>query len=352
MRVLCYGAGAVGSLVGGYLARGGAAVTLLGRDPHMQAVDRYGLALIEGEAVERVRLRATSDADAAWADRPELVILTVKGHATGAVLDELGRRAAREEFTVLSLQNGVGHEESLAAVLGAERVWGGTTTYSASLPEAGQVRRNTTRGGMVVAALAKPESPLLGEFIGRLNQGGMTTTRADDYRSVKWSKLLLNIVGNATSALLDMTPAEMAENRRLFQVELAAVREGLAVMKALGVTPMDLPGFPVRLLSRALHWLPDSLLYPLLKERLTGGRGRKMPSFWVDLSRGRNQSEVEWLNGAIVRAGEELGVATPVNRVLRDLLLEVVAAPEGELRRRLRHRPEELLSLLPAGEPR
>jgi 2-dehydropantoate 2-reductase len=98
------------------------------------------------------------------------------------------------------------------------------------------------------------------------------------------------------------------------------LRECLAVMQAQHLEVVDLPGTPVRALAFATR-LPLWLSEPFLTRAAGSGRGAKMPSFHIDLYSGRGQSEVEFLHGAVVRAGEKAGIATPVNKFLTETLI-------------------------------
>ena len=105
------------------------------------------------------------------------------------------------------------------------------------------------------------------------------------------------------------------------------LREILAVMRAQHIAVIDLPGYPARTLARTVRWLPDALLQMLLAKRFARGRGDKRPSFYYDVVNPNpaQHSEVEWLNGAVVRAGAACGVPTPVNAVLRQVLMDIVS---------------------------
>jgi 2-dehydropantoate 2-reductase len=160
---------------------------------------------------------------------------------------------------------------------------------------------------------------------------------------MKWSKMLTNLVANATSAILDMNASEIFADRRLYRVEIAMLREALAVMKAQDIHVVDLPGTPVKALVMGTR-LPPGLARPFMVKAVGGGRGGKMPSFHIDLHAGRGKSEVEYLNGAVVRAGTQSGVATPVNKILTDTLLGLTTGslPLDAFARK----PEKLLELL------
>jgi 2-dehydropantoate 2-reductase len=160
---------------------------------------------------------------------------------------------------------------------------------------------------------------------------------------MKWSKMLTNLIANPASAILDMTAAEIFANRKLYKLEIEMLRECLAVMQAQNIAVVDLPGTPVKALAFAAS-LPPWLSKPFLGRAAGSGRGAKMPSFHIDLHSGRSKSEVEFLHGAIVRAGEKVNVPTPVNKVLTETLLKLTnrEIPLEEFA----HQPEKLLALL------
>jgi 2-dehydropantoate 2-reductase len=142
---------------------------------------------------------------------------------------------------------------------------------------------------------------------------------------MKWSKLLLNLLGNATSAILDMNTLDAFADRRVFAIEVAALREAIAVMAALKIKAVALPGYPVPLLMFALRYLPLAVLQPILRRMARSGRGEKLPSLLIDLNAGRPQSEIDALNGAVSGASQSIGVKTPVNDALTSIVRDLVA---------------------------
>ena len=140
-----------------------------------------------------------------------------------------------------------------------------------------------------------------------------------------------------------MSATEILANRKLYEIEIKMLRECLAVMKAQKIPVVDLPRTPVRALAFATC-LPLWMSKPFLSRAAGAGRGGKMPSFHIDLYSGRGKSEVEYLHGAVVRAGEKFGVATPVNKVLTETLMKLTNKEiplEG-----FAHQPEKLLVLI------
>jgi 2-dehydropantoate 2-reductase len=140
-----------------------------------------------------------------------------------------------------------------------------------------------------------------------------------------------------------MSAAEIYARGDLYKMEIDMLRECLAVMEAQNIDVVDLPGTPVRALAFATT-LPLWLSKPLLGRAAGSGRGDKMPSFHIDLHSGRGKSEVDFLHGAVVRAGEKTGVPTPVNRLLTETLL---ALTNGEIiLEKYARKPEKLLAEL------
>jgi len=163
--------------------------------------------------------------------------------------------------------------------------------------------------------------------------------------SMKWSKLLTNLIANASAAILGMAPWAVYSNPRLFALEREMLRECLRVMHAGRIGVTDLPGTPVRALALAVERLPEVLTRPLLVRAVGGGRGGKMPSLYIDLQSGRGKTEVQWLNGAVARVGQRLGVSVPVNSMLAETLARLT---EGrEKKENYLEKPEKLIASLP-----
>jgi 2-dehydropantoate 2-reductase len=337
LRIVVIGAGAVGGWVGGMLAQGGHDITLVGRQSLADAVSLHGLRLLcpaKGDAapgdraseviVENIRV-ATSVADAAVHSPFDLALLTVKTYDTDAAVAEM-KRANLGQPTILSFQNGVRSEETLAAAFGRERVVAGTELNPISVPQAGTVVLEKRRGGIGLAPVAPGAS--VEHWVEIFDAAVLPTRAYADYRAMKWSKLLLNLIGNASAAILGMNTAEVYANPRLFRLEVEMLREAVVVMSSLGLRPVQLPGYPVPLLAWGVRWAPLWLLKPIMRRLVTGGRGQKPPSLLMELQRQRQRSEVTDLNGAVVRAGEQNGLPTPVNRALTETLARLV---EGQI---------------------
>jgi len=338
MRVLVIGAGAVGSLLGARLALAGHAVTLAGRPALVEAVAGRGLTLIEPDGSRRVaRVAALDGIAAALAEGSyDIALVTVKAYDTAAAIAEL--TAATRTPPLLTLQNGVGNEEALAAAVGADRVLAGALNTPVSAPAPGQVQvhRPTYKIGLAAMGAVAPVEAVAAALAG----AGFTVGCFADYRGLKWTKLLMNILANASSAILDWTPAQVMADPVASRLEAGAWQEALAVMAASAIRPVALAGYPFPLLAPLARRLPIPWLARGLRGFVSGGRGSKMPSLHAALSAG-GRSEVGWLNGAVARYGRQAGVATPINARLTEIL---TALTEGRAAwDDTRGRPERLL---------
>ena len=338
MHILIIGAGAVGSFIGARLALAGSRVTLVGRPALVEVAQTAGIRLVEPEGERQTPpLPAFTTLAEAFASSPfDLAILTVKAFDTEAVIDEI-QAAIPESPPLLSLQNGVGNEESLAQAFGTHRIIAGAIDTPLSLGMQGVVRahRARYRAGLAVVGPGAP----VAETAALLRASGLSVDCFDDYRRLKWSKLLLNLPANAACAILDWTPAQVMANRATARLEARAWQEAFRVMAALRIRPVRLAAYPLSLLAPVVPVLPASWLARGLAATVSGGRGSKLPSLHVALSTGK-RSEVPWLNGAVAQAGAQAGIPTPVNEVLTAVLTALTRNPEDW--HAWRHQPERL----------
>ncbi|MFN8598125.1 MAG: 2-dehydropantoate 2-reductase [Anaerolineae bacterium] len=324
MNILVIGAGAIGGYLGGKLAAHHT-VTIYDRARLVDAVRSNGLHILEPNADFVVNtLTACTSLDEVFARTPrfDLALLCVKSYDTAEAIEPLRQYADRIKRW-LTPQNGVNNEDLLGRIFGREKIIAGTVLNPISIPEIGTVRLEKHKGGLGLAPIdpSRPLDPVL-EAITSI---GLPVRVYADYRSMKWSKLLLNLLGNATSTILDMNTLEAFADRRVFAIEAAALRETIRVMDVLKVKPVALPAFPVPLLVLALRYMPLPLLQPIMQRMAKSGRGTKLPSLLIDLNAGRPKSEIDDLNGATVRAGQSIGLATPVNEILTSIVRDLVA---------------------------
>jgi 2-dehydropantoate 2-reductase len=286
MQVAVIGAGAVGCYYGGLLLRAGHDVTFIGRRTHVDAINAHGL-LLDTQSFKG-HLPAKAATDAAALASPDLVLFCVKSADT----EEAGRSLAgrlRPETSILSLQNGVDNPQRLRGVTG-HPVIPAVVYVGSEMAGPGHVRHH---GGGDLAIGASPASEALAQT---LMAAGIRTTIADDIETTLWSKLVINCAFNALSAVAGISYGPMLEVEGTRDVVASAVQEAVTVARASGVA------------------MPDDLLERILK--IPAAMPNQMSSTAQDVARGK-PSEIDFLNGYVVRKGAELGIPTPTNHALQ-----------------------------------
>ncbi|MBV8655489.1 MAG: ketopantoate reductase family protein [Candidatus Eremiobacteraeota bacterium] len=307
MKLYVVGKGAVGTYFGEALARAG----------------------VEVEYAPRSLADVKSfDADVA--------MVTTKAYDTDGAIETLRKAIPYPEKCVfVTPQNGVGNEEKLAAVFGDANVVAAALTTPVDRDRDGHAKA-ASEGGL---ALAPMGASAYNWLIATFAAAGIKVKVVDDWRALKWSKLALNAVANASCAILNVLPKRLIHFERVFTLEIRMIREIRAAMAAMNVTPIDLPRYPVRALF-AIAALPSPVARGILARRIAGARGTKPPSLLVDLRSGKLQTEVDVVNGAVAAAGRALNVPTPVNAVYARVLNDIAHTPP--LWAKYRERPETL----------
>lgn len=307
LKLAIVGAGAMGGVIGYYLAPA-TEVTLIDPWPaHVAAIDAAGLSCeIDGLTTARP-VRAVSDpAAAAPADA---AIVLVKARQTPWAA-EACRVALAPAGVAYTLQNGLGHRETLAAALGDSRAGQGVTALGGTLLGPGRVRH---AGMGPTTFAAAPDAALARALADLFTRCGLPASVSADVEALVWGKLLANVGINALSAILRVPNGALAATPAARALLAAAVEEAAAVARARGV---------------ALPY-PDPVAHVLAIAEATGANRSSMLQ---DIMRGA-PTEVAAINGAVVREGARLGVPTPVNAQLA-ALVEALEATAG---RRIDH---------------
>ncbi|MBR0674164.1 ketopantoate reductase family protein [Neoroseomonas soli] len=289
MKLAVMGAGAIGCFYGGLLARSGASVTLVGRAQHADAIRERGLLLEMGGERHSVPVGVATSA-AGLADA-ELVLFCVKSGDTEKVGAEMAPHL-RPDATILSFQNGVDNAARLEVVLGRPVV--PVAVYVATeMVGPGHVRHHG-RGDLLIGPSGRNE-----EILALFGAAGIAAQVSENAIGALWGKLVVNCAYNALSALTRLPYGRMIRLEGVEAVMRDVVEECRAVAQAAGVT------------------LPADMLDSVL------GLAAMMPAQFSstaqDLRRGK-PTEIDHLNGFVVRKGTELGVPTPVNRLLHTLV--------------------------------
>jgi 2-dehydropantoate 2-reductase len=317
---LVFGAGAIGTYVGGSLAFSGNRVVFVEQAKAVEELRVSGLRLdLRGVRNSVITIRDSSvsfvsSLEGALESEPfDLCIYALKSFDTRTALESMIPMAGKMP-PLLCLSNGVDNEPSIAAVIGRDKVIAGSVATAIGRLGIGKIILERLRG--IGVEDGHPLSLFAAEA---LNAAGLNAHLYKIAADMKWSKMLSNLPANATTAILNMSAVEVFSHPGLFRLEMRMLRECLKVMQANHIHVVDMPRVPVRALAFGSR-MPDFIARPLMVKSVGGGRGSKMPSFHIDLYSGRGKSEVEWLNGAIVRYGEKVGLETPVNRLLTETL--------------------------------
>jgi 2-dehydropantoate 2-reductase len=284
-KIAVMGAGAVGCYYGGMLARAGREVTLIARPQHVEAIRRAGLRLETKSFDERVHLQASTEPQALRG--AELVLFCVKSQDTETAGAALAPYLSRDAV-IISLQNGVDNPERLAAVLGRD-VIPGVVYVAVEMASAGHVRHHG-RSELAIGRAAASEA-----IAAAFRAAGVPLEIADNVIGVLWAKLIVNCAYNALSAITQLPYGRLVEGAGIPAVMRDIVEECLAVARASGI---QVVGDMHKATERIAQTMPG-----------------QYSSTAQDLARGK-KTEIDYLNGIVVRKGEALGVPTPVNRVL------------------------------------
>lgn len=295
LKICVLGAGALGCTIGAALAEGGSNVWLLNRSKgHVDAIRANGLVLVTPDGERRVRIQATTLATEVGP--VDLVIVLVKSFDTRSAI--LGAMSLIGAHTlVLSLQNGLGHEDILSEVVGRDRVLAGKTYVGGVLLGPGRVSAGTAGKHTCIGELDGDISDRVRSIASVFNEAGLVTSVSNNIRGTMWDKLMVNVATGALSGITRLTYGELYKVPAVKSTALAAVAEALAVARAAGVQLSITE--PVQAWDRAREGLPTDFKASMLQSLEKG-----------------SITEIDFINGAVVNWGERLGVPTPVNAAL------------------------------------
>ncbi|QIS13130.1 2-dehydropantoate 2-reductase [Nocardia arthritidis] len=320
-QVMVLGAGSVGVYVGGRLASAGADVTFVGRPRVLDEIAASGLLLtdLDGNDAEVPNTRFWVAPKPDSAGSVDLVLVTVKSAATAeAVRDLVGR--IKPGTLVLSLQNGIGNDAVIREILPTCVVLAGMVMFNVVQHGGGHFHRGTEGG------LAVQDDPALEPFVELFAAAGLPLRRYPDLLPVQWSKLLINL-NNPINALSGLPLREQLADRDFRRCLSLTQREALAAMKRARIKPARLTPLPPELFARSLT-VPDAVFHRFAAQVLAVDPQARS-SMADDLALGR-KTEISWLCGEIVSLGAMVGMPTPVNQRLIEL---IVAAEQGDQRR-------------------
>jgi 2-dehydropantoate 2-reductase len=295
LRICVLGAGALGCAIGAALGEAGSEVWLVNRSKaHVEAMQTHGLCLVTPQGEHRVTVNAaTTCAEVGVVD---LVIVLVKSFDTRDAIAGAAPLIG-ERTLVLSLQNGLGHEDVLAEFVGRGRVLAGKTYVGGVLLAPGRIISGTAGKQTIIGELDGTVSERALAIAAEFNRAGLATTVSDNIVGTMWDKLLVNVSTGALSAITRLPYGALYAVPELKATALAAVVEAMAVARAAGVGLSF--SDPEQAWLRAAEGLPPEFKASMLQSLEKG-----------------SVTEIDFVNGAVVRWGERHHIPTPVNAAL------------------------------------
>jgi 2-dehydropantoate 2-reductase len=294
-----------------------------------------------GHTITSIRFENRLEETLSSSEPYDWIAFAVKSYETVPAIFDLQKHLRDEIPPVATFQHGVGNAASLRSAFGRDRVVVGHLSGRFSVPEQGILAEN--RRGKLVLAADSPAASLVRSAFDASSIPVSTVTRGD---SLEWSRLFVQLAGNATSAILDMAPTDVLRDIQLFGIEWMALREAQWIVDLMGVPLLDLPGIPAARLSRWLHRRPQWMLRPQLIGHVRSTWGSGDPPLLAGLRAGEKQSEAAWFNGAVAQAARNQGRLAPVNHALSLLVADTAAGRSAwDI---YRHRPDMLLTAIRA----
>jgi 2-dehydropantoate 2-reductase len=296
MKIAVIGAGAMGSLFGALLAEAGNEVWLLDIwEEHVNAIKEKGLTIESTEPTRSVPINATTNPHQIGA--ADLLIVFVKSMHTQKAADT-SKELAGKETLVLTLQNGMGNTDILVETIKSAPVLAGTTSHGATLLGPGKIR-HAGLGPTIIGMWSDTDSSLAQGIAAAFNKATIDTEVAEDIRNVVWGKLLVNVGINAITALTGIKNGQILDLEITKALSRAAVEEAMAVARAQGIVVRDDAPEHVFQVARATALNRSSMGQDVDNQR---------------------QTEIDAINGVVVREGNRLGINTPVNQTLTTLI--------------------------------
>lgn len=317
MKLVVFGAGALGTLFGVKAAMGGAEVSLIGREAHVKAVNETGIRLTGTVGKNIVykgdNLKAFTSIDEVKGTIDYLMV-TAKDRGMDAVLNDLEKNKERV-LSVFSFQNGITHDDRIANVVGWDKVIGSVTIEGADMPEPGVIEYNLTSYSYF-GEFSGTSSERVEKLADCFRKGGMDIRVVPNIKDVKWTKFVQICGASGICGATQLGFAPAARTLAGAQIYAGILKEGIAIMRKLGLEPGDY--FPNISMVNLVANLPEIEAVERVRKRsdelynkgFLGGT-----SLARDIERGK-KSEVDSLMGTLYAIGDKMGIPTPVTKVI------------------------------------
>jgi len=292
MRIAFIGSGAIGSLFGGLLKKGGADVLLIGRQNHVEAIRKNGL-FISGIDEFNIRIDASSNPlDAKGSD---IFVITTKAYDTRKALLDI-MPILNENAVVMSLQNGAGNIEEISRLVKKQNIVGAVTSMGAFLEKPGKVQFRG-KGNTIIGALSK-ENKNAKEIVNIFNCAGIKAQFTNDIKSEIWSKVIINTAINALASIFDAENGILLDEN-LIEIVKEITTEGKKILQKDGVNiPEDIFEKTVDVIKNTSNNINSTL---------------------SDLRKG-NRTEIDYISGKVIELGDKLSLSVPYNKALLNMI--------------------------------
>jgi 2-dehydropantoate 2-reductase len=295
MKICVLGAGALGSSIGGTLAEAGQDVYLIDQwADHVNAINKKGLILRDGTIDRAVKVNAQTSCEGIGP--ADLVIVLVKSFHTRTAIENASSIIG-EDTLVMSLQNGLGNEETIAEVVGKERVIGGKTYVGGVLLGPGHVIAGTKGKLTFIGEMNGEKTKRIQRVADTMTNCGLLTEVSDNITGMIWDKLLINVATGALCGITKLPYGDLYQVAEIRDCAYEAILEGISVAKANDVVLSTED--PSDIWMKAADGLPYEFKTSMLQS----------------LEKGQ-KTEIDYINGAVVRWGMKRNIATPVNAAL------------------------------------
>ena len=297
MKICMLGTGSLGSTIGGTLAQGGSEVYFVDQwKEHIDKINENGLKMTDEKEDWYVKVDARTSAEGMGP--VDLVIVLVKSFATKEAVSQLKETNVIGENTlVMSLQNGLGNEETIAEVVGEANVISGKTYVGGRLLSPGYVSAGVKGKYTYIGELTGEITDRIQAVCDEFNKAGLLCEVSDNIKGLIWDKLLINVAAGALCGITRLPYGPLYEEEYIKETAVAAIQEGIDVAKAAGVKlKSEDPEYPWYAASEGL---PETFKTSILQS--------------LELKR---PTEIDFINGSVVEWGKKFGIPTPVNRTL------------------------------------
>lgn len=297
MKICMLGTGSLGSTIGGTLAQGGSEVYFIDQwKDHIDAINENGLKMTDEKEDWYVKVDARTSAEGIGP--VDLVIVLVKSFATREAVSQLKEtNVIGKDTLVMSLQNGLGNEETIAEVVGEDNVISGKTYVGGRLLSPGYVSAGVKGKYTYIGELTGEITDRIQKVCDEFNKAGLLCEVSDNIKGLIWDKLLINVAAGALCGITRLPYGPLYEEEYIKETAVAAIKEGIEVAKAAGVKlKSEDPEYPWYAASEGL---PETFKTSILQS--------------LELKR---PTEIDFINGSVVEWGKKFGIPTPVNRTL------------------------------------